>query len=78
MRAKAFNPQIFLEFLCYSVFAGLMLYLAGSGKYLSYVTPRMAPFFILPQSLWRYGPLRYLADCSAHSIKCVPLIALCW
>ncbi|ADY54525.1 protein of unknown function DUF1980 [Syntrophobotulus glycolicus DSM 8271] len=44
MRARAFNPQIFLEFLCYSVFGGLLLYLVSSGKYLSYVTPRMAPY----------------------------------
>ncbi|MPW26732.1 TIGR03943 family protein [Alkalibaculum sp. M08DMB] len=43
-RVKAFNPQIFLEFLCYSAFAGLMLYLISSGKYLSYVTPRMEPY----------------------------------
>lgn len=43
-QAKAFNPQIFLEILCYSVFAGLMLYLVSSGKYLSYVTPRMEPY----------------------------------
>jgi putative membrane protein len=44
MRAKSFNPQIFLEFLCYSSFAGSMLYLISSGKYLSYVTPRMEPY----------------------------------
>jgi len=44
MQAKAFNPQIFLEFLCYSVFGGLVLYLVRSGKYLSYVTPRMEPY----------------------------------
>ncbi|MEG6520715.1 TIGR03943 family putative permease subunit [Desulfotomaculum sp. 1211_IL3151] len=44
MRARAFNPQIFLEFLCYCSFGALMLYLASSGKYLSYVTPRMKPY----------------------------------
>ena len=44
MRAKAFNSQVFLEFVCYSAFAGLMLYLVVSGKYLSYVTPRMKPY----------------------------------
>jgi putative membrane protein len=60
MRAKAFNPQIFLEFLCYSVFAGLMLYLAGSGKYLSYVTPRMAPylyFTAIVMGIWAFAAL---------------------
>lgn len=44
MRARAFNPQIFLELLCYCLFGGLMLYLVNSGKYLSYVTPRMKPY----------------------------------
>ncbi len=44
MRAKAFNSQIFLEILCYSVFGGLMFYLVRSGNYLSYVTPRMKPY----------------------------------
>ncbi len=47
MRARAFNPQIFLESLCYCVFGGLMLYLVTSGKYLSYVTPRMKPYLYL-------------------------------
>lgn len=44
MKAQAFNPQIFVEFLCYLVFGGLMLYLVSSGQYLSYVTPRMEPY----------------------------------
>ncbi len=44
MQAKMFNPQIFLECLCCSVFGGLMLYLVRSGAYLSYVTPRLEPY----------------------------------
>ena len=44
MQARAFNPQIFLESLCYFGFGGLMLYLLSSLKYLSYVTPRMEPY----------------------------------
>ncbi|KPU43864.1 hypothetical protein OXPF_25690 [Oxobacter pfennigii] len=44
MQAKAFNPQVFLEFLCYCLFGGLMLHLVNSRKYLSYVTPRMEPY----------------------------------
>ncbi|MDR1159596.1 MAG: TIGR03943 family protein [Syntrophomonadaceae bacterium] len=43
-QARAFNPQVFWEFLCYSVFAVLIFYLVNSGKYLSYVTPRMEPY----------------------------------
>lgn len=44
MHLKSFNPQIFLEFLCYSIFSGLIFYLVKSEKYLSYVTPRMEPY----------------------------------
>lgn len=44
MKMKAFNAQAFLEFLCYSVFAALIIDLANSGKYLNYVTPRMKPY----------------------------------
>jgi len=44
MKTKAFNFQVFLECLCYSAFAGLMFHLVASGKYLSYVTPRMKPY----------------------------------
>ncbi len=55
MRARAFNPQIFLESLCYCVFGGILLHLVHSGKYLSYVTPRMAPylyFTIMVMGIW--------------------------
>ncbi len=51
MRAKAFNPQISLELLCYCLFGGLMLYLVNSGKYLSYVTPRMKPYLYFTASV---------------------------
>jgi putative membrane protein len=44
MRARVLNPQVCLELLCYLCFAALLLYLLYSGKYLSYVTPRMAPY----------------------------------
>ena len=44
LRARSFNYQIFLEFLSYCFFGGLMLQLVISGKYLSYVTPRMEPY----------------------------------
>jgi putative membrane protein len=43
-RARALNPQVLLELLCYAGFSALMFYLTGSGKYLNYVTPRMAPY----------------------------------
>lgn len=41
----AFHPQNFLECLCCALFSGLLLYLVRSGRYLSYVTPRMKPYF---------------------------------
>jgi len=41
---KRINPQAFLEFICFSFFAALIFYLTISGKYLSYVTPKMAPY----------------------------------
>ena len=43
-RKKALNPQVCLEFFCFITFAALLLYLVISGKYLSYVTPRMKPY----------------------------------
>ena len=44
MRTKEFNSQVFLELACYVVFAAALLYLIASGRYLSYVTPRMKPY----------------------------------
>ena len=41
---KRINPQAFLEFICFSFFAVLIFYLTVSGGYLSYVTPKMAPY----------------------------------
>ncbi len=46
MRSRAFNPQAFLETLCYTAFAALLFYLVDSGRYLSYVTPRIGPYLI--------------------------------
>ena len=43
MTAKI-NPQAALETVCFTMFAGLLFYLVGSGKYLNYVTPKMAPY----------------------------------
>ena len=63
MKVKALNPQILLEFLCYFIFGGLMLYLVASGKYLSYVTPRMEPylyFTAIVMEIWAFAGLRRL------------------
>ena len=41
---KKLNAQASFEFLCLLLFSALILYLAISGKYLSYVTPKMLPY----------------------------------
>ncbi len=61
MQAKEFNPQVFLEFLCYSFFAGTIVYLTASGKYLQYVTPRMAGYLYFSAAvllIWAASGLR--------------------
>ncbi|HWQ75900.1 MAG TPA: TIGR03943 family protein [Syntrophomonas sp.] len=60
MRARSFNPQIFLEFLCYSIFGCLIFDLVRSGQYLSYVTPRMEPYFyftVIIMGIWALAGL---------------------
>lgn len=60
MQARAFNPQVFLEFLSHCVFGGLLLHLVRSGKYLSYVTPRMEPylyFTVIIMVIWALAGL---------------------
>ncbi|MFT4146258.1 MAG: TIGR03943 family protein [Mobilitalea sp.] len=46
MRIHKFNPQAFIEFLCYLLSSLLFLNIVTSNKYLSYVTPRMKPYLI--------------------------------
>ncbi|PKM71839.1 MAG: TIGR03943 family protein [Firmicutes bacterium HGW-Firmicutes-16] len=41
---KKLNPQAVLELICLLLFSAMMFHLAFSGKYLSYVTPRMLPY----------------------------------
>lgn len=41
---KVLNPQVLIEILCQMVFGGMIVYLAASGAYLRYVTPRMRPY----------------------------------
>lgn len=63
MKARTFNPQVFLELLCFCIFAGLLLYLVRSGKYLNYVTPRMAPYLYFSSAImliWALFGLRRL------------------
>ncbi|HHV08751.1 MAG TPA: TIGR03943 family protein [Clostridiales bacterium] len=85
MQAKAFNPQVFLEFLCYCVFGGLILYLVKSGKYLSYVTPRMEPylyFTVIVMGIWALAGLgrlfrpQYKIRSSHCYVLAIPILLL--
>lgn len=44
MRAKQLNLQVLLESMCCAFFGAMLVYLTESGRYLSYVTPRMKPY----------------------------------
>ncbi len=49
------NLQLFIEGLCLFAFSGALFYITASGRYLAYVTPRMAPylyFTALVTALW--------------------------
>jgi putative membrane protein len=48
---KVLNPQVFLELMCYITFSALLIYLAWSGKYQSYVTPKMLPYLYFAASV---------------------------
>ncbi len=41
---RVLNPQVLTEILCQMSFGGMIVYLAASGAYLRYVTPRMRPY----------------------------------
>lgn len=85
MRARAFNPQIFLELLCYCFLGGLMLHLVSSGKYLTYVTPRMKPylyFTVIIMLIWVFVSLFkvFRPQHKVHSAHCfvlaIPILLL--
>lgn len=60
MIKKVPNPQILLEFVCYVTFAVLLIYLVATGKYQSYVTPRIVPYFyftVAVMIIWAVGGL---------------------
>lgn len=85
IRIRAFNPQVLLESLCCGFFAGLLVYLIRSEKYLSYVTPRMKPylyFSAIVMGIWALtGTLRlFQPQYKIRSMHClvlaVPVIML--
>lgn len=46
IKSKKINAQIFLEMVCYFLFSGTIIWFLASGKYLSYITPKMMPYLI--------------------------------
>lgn len=85
MKAKALNPQVLLELICCGLFGALMLYLALSGKYLSYVTPRMKPYLYFVAAvmlLWvctgcfRLFRLQYKARAAHCFVLVIPVLLL--
>lgn len=55
MKSHRVNTQAVIEAGCFTLFGAAMLYLLCSGKYLSYVTPRMKPylyFTVIVMGIW--------------------------
>ncbi|MFA5385150.1 MAG: TIGR03943 family protein [Eubacteriales bacterium] len=75
---RVLNPQVFLEFVCYVTFAVLMLYLVFTGKYQSYVTPRIAPYSYFTAAvmlIWALGsfPLLFRPQHKIRAAHCLVL-----
>lgn len=78
IKVRVINPQILLECLCCCLFSALLVYLAGSGKYLSYITPRMKPylyFSAIVMGMWALSGIRHLfrPQHRVRSIHCLIL-----
>jgi putative membrane protein len=85
MRAKSFNPQAFLEFLCCAGFSSLMFFFVSSGAYLNYVTPRMKAylcFTAVVMSVWAAAGLFRIfrpqnrGRCAHCFVLAIPLLLL--
>ena len=63
MALRAFNCQAAFEMICYFSFAAAMFYLAVSGKYLAYVTPRMQPYLYFTAAVMLIWGLSVLPGC---------------
>ena len=75
---RVLNPQVFLEFVCYIAFAVLLFYLVSTGRYRSYVTPRMAPYFYFTAAvmvIWALGslPRLFLPQHKIRAAHCLVL-----
>lgn len=78
LQKRVLNPQILLELICYVSFAVLMLYLVFTGKYQSYVTPRMVPYFYFTaavMTVWALGGMVHLFR-PQHKIRAAHCLVL--
>lgn len=78
IKVRVINPQVLLECLCCCLFSGLLVHLACSGKYLSYITPRMKPylyFSAIVMGMWALSGVRHLfrPQHRVRSIHCLIL-----
>ena len=73
------------EISCYLAFAGLWLYLVRSGRYLSYVTPKLAPYLCFSaavmvvwalSSLGRVFRIQYRKHIAHCFVLAIPLLLL--
>lgn len=78
IKVRVINPQVLLECLCCCLFSALLIYLAYSGKYLSYITPRMKPylyFSAIVMGMWALSGVRHLFR-PQHRIRSIHCLIL--
>lgn len=76
---KKLNSQAALECGCFTFFAFLLLYLTASGKYLFYVTPKMAPYLYFTSAImliWAASrlPLLFRPQHRIRAAHCLVLV----
>lgn len=78
IKVRVINSQVLLECLCCCLFSGLLIYLAYSGKYLSYITPRMKPylyFSAIIMGMWALSGVRHLFQ-PQHRVRSIHCLIL--
>ena len=85
MRRKSINSQAVIEAACFILFGAAMLYLLYSGRYLSYVTPRMKPylyFTAIVTGIWAAASIKgmhgtvYRKRTGRYCVLLIPVILL--
>jgi len=75
---KKIDSQALLEFICFSFFSVLIFYLTVSGGYLSYVTPKMAPYLYFTSAVMLVWAVSKLSDIfrPQHKIRAAHCLVL--